>query len=183
MRAVLIGVLVLLPTAAVAQNARLVDLTVPAERLPVGCLLSPTPSVKLEGNRYRGGLWAGLPSNPWIGTDSVRIASIASIFFPSIRMPDGPPLDKKEMALFRLHFADGIEEGYEAVYLTDDSAPFIIVYGLRFPTAAAAQSFFEQSGFAHDRRAAQTGSVVALAAGPESACFDVVLAHVQSFAR
>lgn len=62
--AILIG-LVLLPTAAFAQGTiRLDDLTVSAVRLPSNCALSPTPSVKLEGNRYRSGLWAGFGTRP-----------------------------------------------------------------------------------------------------------------------
>ena len=53
------------------------DLTVPKERLPVGCGLSPAAYL-VEGNRVTGGLWAGLeiPTNPWAGTERRVIASI-----------------------------------------------------------------------------------------------------------
>jgi len=127
-------------------------------------------------------LWAGLPSNPWIGTDGVHLASIASVFTPPIRVPDGPPLNPREAARFRLHLADGIEEGYEAVYLPSDTA-LLIVYGLRFPTAAAAQAFMRESQFAQNPRAVQAGALVALASGPAGDCFDAVLAHLRSLAR
>jgi|ERR1051326_2408158 hypothetical protein len=177
-RVVLLGIYLV-----VAQDARLSDLTVPADRLPTGCALSPTPSVKLDGNTYRGGLWAGLPSNPWTGTDAMRIASIAGVFTPPARMPDGPPLDGKDAALFRLRLAEGIDEGYEAVYLPSDSNMLLIVYGLRFPAVASAQSFFRQSRFAQDQRAVQTSSIVALVSGPEGECLDSVLAHIRALVR
>ena len=183
MRAVLIG-LVLLPAAVFAQEAaRLSDLTVSSQRLPEGCLLSPTPSEKLEGNRVRSGLWAGLPSDPWIGTDAVQVASIASVFAPPARMPDGPPLNNREAALFRLRLAEGIEEGYEAVYSLGDNGNLLIVYGLRFPTVAAAQSFLRQSRFAQNPNAIQAGSIVALASSPPGDCLDAVLSHLRTLAR
>src|SRR5436309_123897 len=93
---------VLLAAAAAAQTTpRLRDLNVPAERLPAGCVLSPTPTVRLDGNKVRGGLWANLPANPWIGTDPVMIASIRERFDPLRLLPDGPPLNARESALFR----------------------------------------------------------------------------------
>jgi hypothetical protein len=56
----------------------LADLTVPADRLPTGCGLSPSPWIRSSDNRVRSGLWAGLPisSNPWTGTDRAIVASI-----------------------------------------------------------------------------------------------------------
>jgi hypothetical protein len=40
------------------------ELTVPSERLPAGCVLSPAPSVHLDGGRVRGGLWAEFLNKP-----------------------------------------------------------------------------------------------------------------------
>lgn len=183
MRTVLL-IVVLLPAAALAQKpSGLADLTVPGERLSTGCRLSPTPSVKLEGNRVRGGLWAGLPGNPWIGSDAAQVARIASVFNPPARMSDGPPLNSHDAALFRLRLADGIEDGYEAVYVSGDTTVMNIVYGLRFPTPAAARLFFQQSRFALDPNAVQAGSVVALLAGPAGDCHDAVLGHLKSLAQ
>ncbi|PYR46655.1 MAG: hypothetical protein DMF95_18100 [Acidobacteria bacterium] len=73
------------------------DLTLPAERLPVGCALSPAPSVHLDGSRVRYGLWSGFPANPWIGTDRRLMASIRELVDGPATIPDGPPLDAKEL--------------------------------------------------------------------------------------
>src|SRR5437867_1306584 len=73
------------------------DLTLPAERLPVGCALSSAPSVHLDGNRVRYGLWSGFPANPWIGTDRRLMASIRELVDGPATIPDGPPLDAKEL--------------------------------------------------------------------------------------
>jgi len=56
-----------LPQSVLPRPISMNDLTVPQDRLPAGCTLSPTASVRLDGNRVRGGLWAGLPIpiNPW----------------------------------------------------------------------------------------------------------------------
>jgi hypothetical protein len=74
------------------------DLTVPPDRLPAGCTLSPSDSVHLDGNRIRGGLWAGLPiaSNPWTGTDRPIVAFIRE------RM-DGPPLEPDGCVCVEVH--------------------------------------------------------------------------------
>ena len=167
----------------VQDAARISDLTVPAERLPSGCVLSPTPTAHIDGNRIRSGLSAGSPSNPWIGTDAVRIASIAQLFFDPPRMPDGPPLDKKEIALFNLRYADGIDQAYEAVYLASDSAPLIIVYGLQFPSATSAGTFWSNSRVGHDPHGFKLGPTVALIAGPDSDCTRAVAAYLSSLVR
>jgi hypothetical protein len=102
-----------------ARPANLHDLTVGADHLPSDCALSPQPSVRPDGNTIRDALWAGLPANPWIGTDPLRIASICELMNPPM-VPDGPPFTPREAALFRLQLADGIEEGYGAVYLPSE---------------------------------------------------------------
>ena len=92
-------------------------------------------------------------------------------------------MSNHDAALFRLRLAEGIDEGYEAVYLPGESTVLVIVYGLRFPTAAAAASFLRQSRFAQDQHAVQAGSVVALVAGAAGDCHDAVLANVRSLVR
>src|SRR5580693_1202638 len=88
------------------------DLTLPAERLPVGCVLSPTPSAHLDGSRVRSGLWAGFPANPWTGTDRRLMASIRQFVDGSAAVPDGPPLSARELSRYLALLADGIEEAY-----------------------------------------------------------------------
>jgi len=88
------------------------DLTLPAERLPVGCALSPAPSVHLDGSRVRYGLWSGFPANPWIGTDRRLMASIRELVDGLATIPDGPPLDAKELPRYLGQLADGVEEAY-----------------------------------------------------------------------
>src|SRR5687768_15642469 len=115
-----LAIAVLLTSAVQTQtNTTLQQLTVPAERLPAGCTLSPAPAQSIDGQHVRGGLWAGLPisRNPWVGTDRQIIASIRERVDPPSELPDGPPLSRAELARARLRLADGVEAGYAAVYL------------------------------------------------------------------
>jgi hypothetical protein len=124
-----LSVVVMLLAAAATETAwahgqggfPLADLTVPADRLPTGCGLSPSPSMRTGDNTMRAGSWAGLPisSNPWIGTDRAIVASIVERAVDPPRIPDGPPPTPRESARFRLRLADDVEEAYAAVY-TDD---------------------------------------------------------------
>src|SRR5437667_1133542 len=54
----------------------LASLTVPQGRLVPGCELSPSPTVPLGGNRIHGGLWGGLPRNPWTGAERSIVADV-----------------------------------------------------------------------------------------------------------
>jgi hypothetical protein len=173
----------LIAMSVVSQNstATLRDLTVAPEHLPSGCVLSPEPFVRLDGNTIRSGLWAGLPANPWIGTDPVRIASIRErISAP--RLPDGPPLAPRETARFRLHLADGIEEAYEAVYLPGESNGLIIVFALRFPSDEAAIDLLKRrrASTNSSTRVFAIGPIVAFVSGGSGACFQAVATHLES---
>lgn len=92
------------------------DLTVPTDRLPTGCALSPAASLPLDGKRVRTGLWAGLPiaMNPWTGTDRPLIASIRERMDGPTLTPDGPPPTARELSRYRSRLADGVEEAYAA---------------------------------------------------------------------
>ena len=166
-------------TISAAQTApprtiTLRDLTVPAERLPVGCALSPAPSLRLDGNRVRSGLWAGFPANPWVGTDRRLMASIRELIDGPAAVPDGPPLDAKELSRYLGQLADGLEEAYAAVYMQAD-ANLITVRAVKFvpgekPLARA------RSG------TIRIGSIVALVTG-EGECFQAVGAYLGSLAN
>ena len=103
----------------------LVDLTVPSERLPDGCVLvSPAP-VGLDGGRVRLSSLAGLglPANPWIGSERSILATIRERMDGHPLVPDAP-LTKSEYARFRMRLADDAEEGYAAVYGQDEVAVY-----------------------------------------------------------
>jgi hypothetical protein len=106
-------------------------LTVPAERLPAACTLSPAPSIRVDDSTVRSGLWAEFPTNPWIGTDRRLIVSIRQMIDGPYSVPDGPPLDPKPTTRYLSQLADGVEEAYGAVYAQSD-AGLITVRALRF---------------------------------------------------
>ena len=176
-------------TSGTEQNVprvvTLQDLTVPGDRLPGGCALSPAASVRLDGNSIRGGLWAGLRirTNPWTGTDASVVASIRERLDggPPL-VPDGPPLTPREQARYRLRFADGIEEAYAAIYLPSNSSGLVVVYGLRFPSADNAVDVW-----ANARRSKNlstvgltVGPILAFVSGDGGSCFQSVVAYVKS---
>jgi hypothetical protein len=138
--AVCLGVLSVAPiviSAAMQSQIGLTldTLTVPADRLPAGCVL-PSASTVLDGSRMRGGLWVGLPitSNPWQGDDRRIVAHIRARVVASPRVPDTPLLTRAELARWHLQLADDVEEAYAATY-ADTGTRFSTVYGLRFKTA------------------------------------------------
>jgi hypothetical protein len=159
------------------------ELTVPKARLPAGCALSPAPSVHLDGNTIRGGLWAGLPiaTNPWAGSDASLMASLREHLDPPL-LPDGPPLSRGESARYRLRLADDIEEAYAAIYLQSESSPLVVVYGLRFASAEMALEFWGHARASRNPRAVgiAIGPIVAVIEGDGGQCFQAVGAYVKS---
>ena len=85
-----------------SRPIKMEDLTVPKERLPVGCGLSPAAYV-VEGNRVRGRLWAGLevPTNPWTGTERRVIASIREHTDGPSLVPERPIIGLRSDLLMR----------------------------------------------------------------------------------
>ena len=82
LKAIVLALSIAIPSGA-TQNSpprvvALQELTVPAERLPPGCVLSSDDTARRDGTRVRSRNWAGLriPSNPWAGTDRPLVASI-----------------------------------------------------------------------------------------------------------
>jgi hypothetical protein len=193
--ALIIATSVLIATAAV-QNVQsagrplvaLRELTVPQQRLPAGCAVSRSDTVRLDGNQVQGGLWAGLPidTNPWIGTDRHVIATIRERMDGPVLTPDGPPLTARQLSQYRLQLADGVEEAYAAVYRQSDPAQELIaVYGLKLSRAEGA---LERSS---PSRASENPRVIRLAIGPVlvvlhgdgGQCFQAVGAHLKSLAQ
>jgi hypothetical protein len=85
------------------------SLTIRGDRLPTGCSLPPSIFAI-----------AARATNPWSGTDPVAIGEIRERVDGPTRMPDGPPLSHRELARFRFSLAEGVEEGYAAVYQQDE---------------------------------------------------------------
>jgi hypothetical protein len=99
------------------------ELTVPAAQLPDGCAL------KAE---TRGTMTVfGFPGNPWIGDDRQTLARMRERAEGSPDVPDGPPLTRAAQARFQARLADGVEEGYSAVYAQAGERD-IVVHALRF---------------------------------------------------
>jgi hypothetical protein len=156
------------------------DLTVPQDRLPAGCSLSARDSVQLDGNRIRGGLWAGLPipSNPWTGTDRSIIASIRERMDGPPQEPDGPPLDRRAAARYRLGLADGVEEAYAAIYVTQSEPTLVVLYASRY---AATERTFHPSRTVPNHRF-QIGPIEAVVSGDGGQCSQAVVAYLKSLA-
>ena len=174
-------------TAGAAQRPAppltLSDLTVPQERLPADCALPQAPSEHLAGNTIRGGLWTGLrmPTNPWAGVEAPIIADIRERIDPPLT-PDGPPLGERESARFHLRLAEGIEEGYAAVYRESESNRLVVVYGLRFPSPEDAARLWSTARVPRHPRAvgAAIGSILVVASGEDGPCLRAIGTYLKS---
>jgi hypothetical protein len=193
--ALIIATSLLIPGAA-AQNVQsagrppitLPELTVPQERLPAGCNITPSDTVRLDGNRVESGLWTGLPidKNPWMGTDRHVIATIRARMDGPPLTPDGPPLTGRLLAQYRLRLADGVEEAYAAVYRqAERGQALLLVYAARF---SGAQAPVEQSSLrlAPENPGIvrlQTASVVVVLHGDGGQCFQAIGEYLKSVAQ
>jgi hypothetical protein len=161
------------------------ELTVPTTKLPAGCELSLAPTAPLSGNRVRGGLWGGLQinRNPWSGVDRLMTATIRERIDPPFRLPDGPPLNRAQLAEFRLHLADGINASYAAFYFDSAANELVSVYGLEFPSDTDAIMFRRNSrmlaGSADHVYVVPLGRIVAAIFG-DGECARAVDAYVRN---
>lgn len=170
--------LALAPIHIEGQRSLTLDrLTVPSDRLPAGCALSPSNSVSDGTGRTRGGLWAGLPitSNPWTGDDRPIVAGIRERVVASPRLPDGPPVSRSELRRFRLQLAEDVVQAYAAIY-TDAGPDLITVHAATFneatgPDALRAMASSGGRLFIPDRTLVVLGGV--------GACFEAVSAYVR----
>lgn len=193
MTVALIAAAYIVMTAATAANETvradaqgafpLADLTVPAERLPTGCALSPSPSMRTGDNTMRAGLWAGLPisSNPWTGIDRAIVASIVERVIDPPRMPDGPPPTPREVARFRLRLADDVEEAYAAVY-TDGGPSLITVNAIRYADATQLPPSRSSNRVSPSGFRVAFGRTVLTVSGSDGPCLQAVEAHVKDVA-
>lgn len=171
-----------IPQAADRRPVAIEELTVPVDHLPPGCALTPAPSISIDGNRVRFGLWAGFPANPWIGTDRRLMAEIRDRVDPPAALPDGPPLDARELSRYRAQLADGLEQGYGAVY--SDAAQLVIVQAVKFaptePASVLASGRARVSNSSEVR--VQIGRIAAIITGG-GACSRAVGAYLATLAN
>jgi hypothetical protein len=161
------------------------DLTVPPERLLNGCVLAATPSERISGNTFRGGLWARLtiPTNPWAGNDRRLIADIRERMDEPSPLPDGPPLTAGELARFRLKLADGIDEGYAGIYREGTPPELVTVYALQIGGSQSVDAVGKRR-IQPDTKSIRLviGRIVAVISG-RGACFEPIADYVKSLTQ
>ncbi|HEX5110808.1 MAG TPA: hypothetical protein VFV95_20295 [Vicinamibacterales bacterium] len=166
---------VLLAGQSVSTQVAIGDLTVPADKLSAGCSLSPGASRVADGRRVTfTNLPISIPSNPWTGTDRETIATIRERMGLAPTVPD-LPRSAAEAARYHLELAEGIEEGYAAVYTSTGSAP-VVVYALR-PNGGPASLEPARSN-ARDR--IEIGGLVARVVGNGDSCQRSIEAHLRA---
>jgi hypothetical protein len=160
-----------------SPSPALQTLSVPAERLPDGCALAPAAA-----DRLRVGLSQNvtIDANPWTGTSRQVIAAMRERMEGSPTVPDGPPLDRRASALYLLHLADDVDEGYAAFYV-QSGAPDVVVYALKFVPGIKPPTSMKAHPSATVRIA--LGPVVAMVFGDGGRCFEAVAAYVTSLAK
>jgi hypothetical protein len=111
------------------------------------------------------------------------VASIRERMEPTVT-PDGPPPSRSEAASFRLHFADGVEEAYAAIYEQSETE-LIVVYASRFASSEKAVESRSYSGWSNNPTVIRVamGPIVAMVQGDVGPCFNAVGAHLRSLAN
>jgi hypothetical protein len=160
------------------------DLTIPKDRLPAWCALARANSTREPDGRIHGGLWAGLPitTNPWTGTDHRVIASIRERADPPPTVTDAP-LTRAEASRYFLRLADGVEEGYAAVYTQEGSNDSVVVSALRF--AATEKPFYSLADAKASYRPTtriEIGRIVAVVTGGGE-CFQALETYLKSLPK
>jgi len=179
-RILVLSILLVLGTpGAQGQNEiDLATLTVPQSRLVPGCALSASPTVSLGGNQIRGGLWAGLPRNPWTGVERSIVADIRESVAASPLLSDGPPLSRADLTRFRVQLAEDVEEAYAAIY-TDAGTHLVTVHGVRFNSAPVPNPPQRGNSMSGGSVRMARGRTVVAVFGEGGQCFNAVAAYVR----
>ena len=123
------------------QSALLQSLTVPARDLPTGCRFEPFVSrngrILARGRLILEGETSAFKENPWQGTEPTSLLALRERIHPGLRLPDGPPLSRAEVASLELRWMAEVVEGYRALY-RDDTDDITEVMALRFTDAKRA---------------------------------------------
>ncbi len=161
-----------------SSPVRMQDLTVPNERLPSGCSLKPGSPGASIGLR-------GTTANPWIGMDRRTIALIRRTLDGPPPLPDAAPLGAREASRFLLQLADGVEEGYAAIYAQSGTQD-VTVYALKFATSEGTvfgRSRDDRTPRGQTRTRVALGPMVAIVYGNGGQCFEAIQAHLQSLGK
>jgi hypothetical protein len=149
------------------STIQLASLTVPADRLPVGCTLRASDAVEARAS-----------TNPWTGTDPLVIATIRERMGHVTLVPDAPR-SRHEAAMFRLQLANGVAEAYAAHY-RGTSAEFVTVYAVTFDepdnSRATETSQTELTGGMRF----MAGSSEIVVGGKGSPCYEAVVRHIRA---
>jgi hypothetical protein len=159
-----------------AQDLPLQSLTVPAKVLTQDCRLQPDP----VGGRVR----QAFASNPWIGDDRRAVVMIKTAMGAVMtRLPDGPPLDRRQAADFERRSIEGVNHGYRAAYENSDGVD-VEVLALDFDTAARAaglQLTSPREAAKQTTRFVRGSTVIVIKArAAHSDCFEHVRAYIAS---
>jgi hypothetical protein len=178
--ALIVGVSVVVVSAQSAPA--LSALTVPATSLPDGCRLGPqppkpTPIVLADGKliqRLNPPGW--FPTNPWFGTDDwlmVRVQQAIEPAAPGIRLPDGPPLEHKEVSKLAWSLKGHVVEAYQAEYEASPGG-LIRVQAVRYTEAKwAAPDPLQENRIVR-------GTTVILIGGQPSQCLTAIREYIQA---
>jgi hypothetical protein len=156
------------------------DLTVPTDRLATGCRLKVKERSEQVNSRLSTTSFNqfGITTNPWTGTDRRILARLRQQVdgYGMVRLPDGPPLTNTETSAMLLKFADGVEEGYAAIYAQSERLD-ITVWAVRFKPGE------------RDNLSTPTASVIdvgpirAAIVGDVSPCRTAIETHLRSLGR
>jgi hypothetical protein len=111
------------------------------------------------------------------------LAEIRGRIDPPRPLPD-VPRSAAEAANLKLARADGIDEGYAAVYMEAGSNALVIVYALKF-TGGRIPAVIDEPASTGASTRFVFGPTVAVVSGDGSrgTCFQLVEAHLRSLAR
>lgn len=162
-----------------APQFSLRDLAIDSASLRTPCRLAPAPSRPANGTRVVTGLWAGLPirTNPWIGTDASILSAIRMRMGAALTSPDGPPLTPAQNTRYLSHLADGVAEGFAAIY-DDGGTDVTAVYALRFIDPSGAGEFAASLRGKGSAPLVIRGDVVARVVGGGSGCAAQLATHL-----
>jgi hypothetical protein len=124
-------------------------------------------------------LWAslGITTNPWTGTDRKIIATLRQGMGDAPLVTDSPLTTREARSSF-ISLADGVEEGYAAIYAQSEPRQ-IVVYALRF---AATERPFYPPGTPSNHRF-EIGPFDAVVSGAGGQCSQAVEAYLKSLGK
>ena len=168
---------------ASAQSAPpLSALTVPAGSLPDGCQVAPqpptpTPIVLPDGKLIHRSSHPGkFPTNPWYGKDDTYMVQVQNAIEPAprVQMPDGPPLERKEISRLVWSLRGHVAEAYHATY-QDSFGASIVVQAVRYHDAKWATVNPLQTN-----RIVRGSTVIRLDSTQPTGCLNAVWTYLQA---